>query len=165
MSKPNIRDPRVPMLPEELPRQRLHEVVELPPRPAGLESRCTLVDDVPSQYRLKGNPGNPTYLGMVEWSWSPMHSRLDAYYLSPNGPLWLLWVRNADPFSDGFGAPEWWVYAWGRRKGVSRRQAAVYLLMDAWTCEAEDHLDQFHMIDDTGLLSVADLSAIAREVW
>ncbi len=163
MSNPNIRDPRVPMLPEELPQQRLREVVELPPRPEGLEPCCTMDLDVPKEYRPKGDPRRATFLAMVEWAWSPMHSRLDAYYLGQKGPLWLMWIRNADPYDDdGSG---WWLYAWGRRRGVNPRQAAVYLLMEAWSYEARGHLDAFHMIDDTGLLSVADLAAIAGEVW
>ena len=29
-----MREPKIPMLPTELPQQRIHEVVELPERPA-----------------------------------------------------------------------------------------------------------------------------------
>ena len=52
------------------------------------------------------------------------------------------------------------------RKGIEERQAAVYLLLEFWADEAgSSTLDEFHWINEDGYLSVADLAAIAREVW
>ena len=52
------------------------------------------------------------------------------------------------------------------RRGVDERQAAVHLLLQFWKEEAEESdLDQFHWINEAGYLSVADIAAIAREVW
>ena len=43
---------------------------------------------------------------------------------------------------------------------------ATHMVMDFWNND-RDHegLDHFHFISDTGLLSVDDVQAIAREVW
>ena len=37
-----------------------------------------------------------TYLGQVEWSWSPAHNRLDAYFLNRGRTHWSLWSRYWD---------------------------------------------------------------------
>ncbi len=37
-----IRDPKIPMSPTELPQQRIHEVVELPERPAEFDCEVGL---------------------------------------------------------------------------------------------------------------------------
>ena len=37
--------------------------------------------------------------------------------------------------------------------------------MGDWKFDAEDYLDQYHMIDETDFLSMADFAEIAREVW
>ena len=52
------------------------------------------------------------------------------------------------------------------RRGVNQEQAAAYLLLEFWKFDAQDcYVDCYHWINETGYLSVADLSAIAREVW
>jgi len=51
-------------------------------------------------------------------------------------------------------------------KDCTEHQASVHLLRAIWESEcAESSLDEFHWINDTDLLSVADLAAISREVW
>ena len=104
-----------------------------------------------------------TYLAQVEWAWSPMNNRLDAYYLHKGRTHWSLWSRYWD---DNWG--KWSDMAIGcvPRRGVSEHQAAVYLLMEFWRDEAsENSLDKFHWINETEYLEVGDLSAIVREVW
>lgn len=158
-------DPKVVMDLTQLPRQRLHAVVELPERPAGFQGYCEYIDSMPEKDCPKGSPRKVQFLGSVEWSWSPMHSRWDAYYLNPRGKYWLLWIRYLD---DNEWIPKWrWnLYAWGLRKGVSTKEAAVYLLADAWAAEArESDLDHFHLINDPGLLTIPELCAIGRLVW
>jgi hypothetical protein len=60
----------------------------------------------------------------------------------------------------------WTLYAYGRRKGVDAKTAATYLLLDAWKAEkVKSHLDHYFLIDEEGLLSIGDFSAIARNVW
>ncbi len=54
----------------------------------------------------------------------------------------------------------------GRADLNFRLQGAVYLLADAWAAEAWDSdLERFHLINDTGLLSLPELCAVGRLVW
>jgi hypothetical protein len=70
-----IRDPKIPMSPEELPQQRTHKIVGLPE----LFDYCEIDYGTLSSCKLpKNGPTNSTYLCQVEWAWSPMHNRLDA---------------------------------------------------------------------------------------
>jgi len=49
---------------------------------------------------------------------------------------------------------------------VDAKTAAVYLLLDAWTAEADrGAIGHYHFIDCDGLLSVSEISEIARRVW
>ena len=63
------------MSPKELPRQRLHEVVALPERPAAFD---VVVFDgrLPSGLRIPRKPSSPELIVHCEWAWSPMHSRV-----------------------------------------------------------------------------------------
>ena len=160
-----FKEPTIVMDLESLPQQRLHAVVELPARPPGFLGLNPWSNPLPEKDRPRGSPRKLEFLASVEWSWSPMHSRWSAYYLNPRGKYWLLWTRWLDDFS---GPPKWcWdLSAWGYKKGVTAEQAAVYLLADFWSSEARDEgLDQFHLIDDNGLLSVAELNAVGRLAW
>ena len=52
------------------------------------------------------------------------------------------------------------------RRGVTQKQAAVYLLLEFWAFDAkEGSVDEFHWINEDGFLSIAEIMAIAREVW
>jgi len=150
---------------ERLLKQRLHLVVDLPERPAGFRGYCQWNDPMPEKDCPKGSPRKVEFVSSVEWSWSPMNSRWDGYFLNPRGKYWLLWIRYLD---ENEWTPKWrWeLYAWVLRKGVSQKEAAVYLLADAWAAEARDSdLDRFHLINDTGLLSLPELYAVGRLVW
>ena len=51
-------------------------------------------------------------------------------------------------------------------RGVEQKQAAVYLPLEFWAYDAkESDVDEFHWINEDGYLSIAELAAIAREVW
>ena len=42
----------------------------------------------------------------------------------------------------------------------------IYLPTDAWSSEVkESDLERFHLINDTGLLSLPELCAVGRLVW
>ena len=90
-----IREPKIPMSPEELPQQRIHEVVALPKRPAEFDCKvgygCSPKGGLP-----KNAPIKSTYLCQVEWAWSPAHNRLDAYYLHRGRSHWSLWTKFWD---------------------------------------------------------------------
>jgi hypothetical protein len=52
------------------------------------------------------------------------------------------------------------------KKGADAKKAAVYLLLDAWESETRHwELDHYHWIDGAGLLSIGDITEIARVVW
>jgi hypothetical protein len=156
------KQPTIPMSPEALPQQRIHEVVGLPERPEPFD--CLVgYGEVPKKIIPKSGPSSPLYLGQVEWAWSPMHIRLDAYYLHRGRTHWLLWSRYWD---DNWGKWGWAAVACVAKKDVSERQAAVHLLVEFWKEEAEESsVDHYHWINEDGYLSVAELAAIAREVW
>jgi hypothetical protein len=154
------REPKIPMSPAELPQQRIHEVITMPPKPEPFD--CTVgYNDVGSL--PKNTNANSTYLCQVEWAWSPMHNRLDAYYIHRGRSDWILWNKYWD---DNWG--RWGKVSIGmvQRRGVDQNQAAIYLLMEYWKFDAkEGGLDKFHWINETEYLDVAELDAIANEVW
>ena len=156
------RTPSIPMSPDQLPQQRIHEVVALPDRPVPFDCRVGY-GAVPADILPKSGPRSRTYLAQVEWAWSPMHNRIDAYYLHRGRTHWVLWSRYYD---DNWGRWEWAAAACVPRKGVTEQQAAVHLLIEFWKEEAaENYVDQFHWINKSKGLSVAELMAIARIVW
>ena len=155
-------EPKIPMRLEDLPQQRIHEVVGLPERPAEFNCDvgygCTPHGGVP-----QAGISMATYLCQVEWAWSPMHNRLDAYYLHRGRSAWSLWSKYWD---DNWGKWEDICVGHVRRRGVNQMQAAAYLLLEFWKYDAQNSgADCYHWINETGYLSVADLAAIAREVW
>ena len=154
--------PHIPMSPEDLPQQRIHEVAVLPERPDRFE--CIVGYRSYPKGSLPKQPGrSSTYLCQVEWAWSPMHNRLDAYLLHRGRTHWSLWNQYWDDNEGG----------WGRiaagcvsKRNVTERQGAVHLLMEFWKEQLVDgDLDQFHWINEGAYLSVGDLMPIAREVW
>ena len=154
-----MQNPIIPMKPEQLPQQRVYEVITLPQRPDPFH--CTV--EVPQEAVPKKGPRAAIYLGQVEWAWSPMHNSLECYYLHRGRRYWVLWLRH---FSENWCRLEWRPISCVHHKGISEKQAAVYLLMALWQSQLrEGELDKFHWINEEGYLSVAELEAIAREVW
>lgn len=155
-------DPSIPMLPSELPQQRIHEVVELPERPKPFRSKVGLWN-YPSKRVPKDRPRKPIYLCQVEWAWTPMNNRIAAYHLHRGRTHWSLWWSYWDDNEWGWG---WIAVGCVHRRGVSEKQAAVYLLHDYWLDSMEDEgLDHFHWINEEQYLSVAEVMAIAKGVW
>ena len=155
-----MKVPSIPMSPNDLPQQRVVEVVDLPPCPNGIDI-CLY-----TAYKRK-MPSLPSrhakYLCQVEWAWSPMHSRISSYYIHRGHTYWILWERLLD---QDWGATLWEIAASVPHKDCTEHQASVHLLRAIWQSECgENSLDQFHWVNDTDLLSVADLAAISREVW
>lgn len=155
--------PTVAMSATEVPNQRIYLVPQYPIRPDGLiVSFDRAADDLPKRMSRKAQ-----YLGQVEWTWSPMHSRIDAYHLglNPRKNRWVLWLSF---FND-----ELWKFtdthiaAWSPRTGMQGPDAAVHLLEAYWASEAavNNGLDHFHWIAQEGLLAAPVLMEIARRVW
>jgi hypothetical protein len=155
-------EPKIPMRPEDLPQQRIHEVVGLPGRPAEFNFAvgygCVSKDSLP-----EAGISSATFLCQVEWAWSPMNNRIDAYYLHRGRSDWSLWTKYWD---DDCGKWEPGGLGTVNRRGVNQKQAATYLLLEFWKFDAQDtYVDCYHWINQNGYLSVAEVSAIAREVW
>ena len=91
------------MSPTEIPQQRIHEVVILPERPEPFDCKVGYWD-YPSGWAPKNHPRSPIYLCQVEWAWSPMHNRIDAYHLHRGKTHWSLWSRYWD---DNWGRYNW----------------------------------------------------------
>lgn len=62
-----VREPRIPMSPQQLPQRRIYEVVGLPERPTGFESFMNY-GGVPEGTVSKNPLRNPIYLCQVEWT-------------------------------------------------------------------------------------------------
>ena len=154
----------IPMAPSLLPQQRLYEVVTLPKLPKDLDPKIE-IDQPLLKNPPKTSPRKLTYLFSVEWAWSPMHNRIDNYYINPRRTGWLLWNNWVE---DG-GAPwtrHWDMHAHGRRCRSDERTISIHLIKAFWEFDAKYHdVEHFHWINNTGLLSVEEIEAIAREVW
>ena len=154
----------IPMSPELLPRQKLNEVVPVPELPTGLTPKVDL-DEPLLRNRPKASPRKLAFVCSVEWSWSPMHHRIDNYYLNPRRTGWLLWNNWVE---DG-GFPwtwHWDLMAYGNRCRSDAETIAAHLLLKLWKFDAKYHqVEQYHWINNTGLLSTEEIQAIAREVW
>jgi len=139
--------PKIAMTPDQLPTQRVHEVIELPHVPQDLDPvGCCGWE--PDEIVPKARPRDMQYLGSVEWAWAPMSGRIEAYHLHRGRKNWLLYAQDLDPNDPEFA---WTVVAYGNRKGVEPREAAIHLIMASWRTENADFgLDHFHWINQDG---------------
>ena len=152
------------MSPDHIPQQRVAAVISVPEKPTGLVIRQWYEQpkllDAP-----KRSPRNVELICGAEWAWSPMHNRIDNYYLNPRRTGWLLWNNWVE---DG-GFP--WTWHWDLmahcEKGkFDEKTIAIHLIKALWECEQKHQmLDEYHWINNTGLLSVEEIQAIARKIW
>jgi len=157
---------KIAMTPDQLPQQRIHAVVDLPPRPKSFESHCgkyLSIRGLPSDNRTV----KIQFIGTVEWAWSPMHSRIESYHISTNRyrTHWCVWVCRFDGYSCQWES-ERTLYAYCENRRIPKKTAAIHLLIDAWDYEREfEELEHFHLLNSVELLSVAEFRAIGRAVW
>jgi hypothetical protein len=148
------------------PPQQIYETVKLPPRPKNFYGRTHWFEPMPEKIAPKTKPNKAYYLGTCGWSWSPMHSRIDAYYLNYRNSHWQLWVRDCEAIWWNTPDEEWFLGAYCLKRRATVREASLYLIMDLWKLEAREvDLDHFHRIHDEGLLSVAEFRTLGRLVW
>jgi hypothetical protein len=166
------------MQPDELPQQKVYEVVDPPKAPPGFQASCLMQcgcrEDrndyawcIPEVALPQRFPGAATFVGQVEWAWDPNHTRLDAYYICSNRKRthWFLWIRSPDDNAWAFRMNSF-LYAYCLRGKIDRKTAATHLLLHTWRYEAaESNRDRFDWINDAGLLTVSEVHAIARDVW
>jgi hypothetical protein len=160
--------PKIPMLPSEVPQQRICEVVSLPSRPVPFVFKVGYGDFPPDVMPKQAVPRSPKLLVQTEWAQTPMNNGIDAFYLQARKKYWVLWLRTFDDNSDPWQW-HWQVIGYCKRTNVDREVAAKYLLLEYWkfTGNPDENTadDQpFDWINEEGLLSVADVRAIVREL-
>ena len=169
---------RIPMSPDELPLQRVYAVTDIAQLPTNFEATCLMEigfrDDrndyewnIPEADLPQRFPRAASFVAQVEWAWDAHHERLDSYYICSNRRRshWFIWLRWPDDNAWEFRMNSL-LYAYCPRKMMDRKTAAIQLLLHAWRYEsAESERDRFDWIDDTGLLTVSELQAIAAAVW
>jgi hypothetical protein len=157
--------PRIPMLPSQLPVQRTREPSVLPEAPPGF--RVTIhAPDTSDTALPRRRPRSAHYLGQVEWAWSPMSGLVLAMYLSMDRShrRWVLWHRRYDDnwmrWEDGQPV------ASAPRSGLTARDASLLLLAAAWRSdECRPARDAFHWVNENGLLDGADFGDVASVAW
>jgi len=150
------------MWPDELPQQRIVPVASIPTRPHPFDAVVGWSAKPDGVVLVKG-PSNPEYLGQVEWAWSPINNRVDAYYISRGRSYWMLWLYSYD---DNWGKWDWLAVGHVPRKQASRTQAAVNLLVDFWRMEKEaNNLDHFHWLNEEGYFDASEWRTIGFMVW
>lgn len=156
------RKPRIPMLPTELPQQRLYLVKGLPERPTNwLITFGTQAEGLAPP----AMPRSARYIAQVEWAWSPMHMRIDAYYLSmcSRHRYWVLWGKGYDDNWSRWMDPN--AVAVTSRAGLPFDAAARLMLHDYWAHERDGGLDRFHWVNESGMLAAGGVAEIATAVW
>ena len=153
----------IPISADQLPQQRISEVISMPPRPKGLITYSEFIDYYPD-YPVS-TPRKTLFLGGVEWAWSPMHSRIDNYYLNAKPKYWVIWNHwlndNETPWHW-----QWDIFAYAPKIKGDEKSIAMHMLKETWQMDKlHNYVDEFHWINSTGLFSVSDFAAIAREVW
>ncbi len=69
-------------------------------------------------------------------------------------------------YDDNWEKWEWNVVGRMARRGLTGSAAASNLLFAYWSYDKSiGYLDQFHWVNECGLLSVAEIMAVANAVW
>jgi hypothetical protein len=155
--------PAIPMLPSDLPQQRLYLLRNLPAAPTGWNVK---VKYPVTAIGPKTMPTSARYIGQAEWAWSPMHMRIDAYYLSmcSKHRNWLLWSKGCDDNWSEWMDPM--ALAYSPRCGLKATDAAQLLLAAYWDHERrKNDLDEYHWINEEVLLSAGQIQNVANAVW
>ena len=154
------------MNPEELPQQHLYQVKTLPDFGALPLPKLEVVgsEGIPIK-----KPSSATFLCQAEWSWSPIHHRLENYHVSLNTKRdkWLLWVSYYNDWEE----PWRWetyqdVYSSDRSVIKKKSTASLQLLWKYWSdARDNEYIDEFHWIGACGDLLISDIRTLGRAVW
>ena len=114
----------------------------------------------------KTKPRSATFVVALEWSWSPVHSRSDRYYISTNKSRthWFFWYSYYDDNYDFSWKHK--IVAIGPKKGINKYEAAKKLLEIFWIGERSeyDSPDDSFSYYEFGILSDKEVSPIAKKV-
>ena len=150
----------------ELPRQHVHAVVELPSCPEDFYIETPIGADPAPFFREIEHPDTLKSVCVLEWIFDSKRGRADLYSLEKRPMDWVLW--NNMPAGLIGDKPDVELMAHALRGGgaVPEHVAAPVLLCVSLAAGREYRcIGRPNAIIQTGLLSVAELSAIFREVW
>ena len=154
----------IPMSSEGLPQQHITEVVDVPAKPYGLQVNFSAGSEYLDGKRL-GTPRNVEFLCSVEWAWGPAHGRIDNYYINKKRKHWALWNNWMDD-NDYAWRWHWTMIAHAPYVKADELAVAAHLLIETWKHQKEwEDLDQYHWINNDGLLETSMIAAIGRQVW
>jgi hypothetical protein len=142
--------------------QQINEVRKIEP------SATTEFDFAGSKGFLKRPNGRLTsFVCKVEWSWTPMNERVESYYLQRSRNHWVLWKKSYDDNYGRWEKPVALAPCSRQAFGNADKDAAMALLVAVFAEERRQYhaeLDRFD-INDTGLLSLQEIDAVADTVW
>ncbi|MFC1866556.1 hypothetical protein ACFL0H_00220 [Thermodesulfobacteriota bacterium] len=121
-------------------------------------------DIEPGGHLPKKPPRTALLLCAVDWSWSPMHDRLDYYYVSRtrNRKYWILWKE----YPDEWDKPAYRIYCTSSGAFRSHYEAGKEMLKRSWSWDKEENLlDHFHGIIEGGALNMDGIEEIGEQVW
>jgi len=149
--------------PGEKPVEYLYEVKSIPRRPTSLKSVLAW-DTKAWPDAVPETPDKVLYLGALEWTWSPAHSRFDSYYLAYTKTAWIIYLHE---FSDGAGETwDWYPYAASNKVGGTLRAVGFWMVFDLLKADSSFHeVGPFHVVSGEGLLSVGDFKEIKARIW
>ena len=134
---------------------------DIPPRPHHLHIEL-LTDGYPEPDKVSEEPELTKYVGTVEWSWSPAHSRMDHYYLTKSPTEWVLYLN----LNEACEERSWMPLAMGKPLEFDEWTVAFWLIHDFLKLESCQHtLEEFHHVSHEGLLQGSDFRNIARLIW
>lgn len=149
-----------------LPRQHLHAVVELPPWPDDFFVEAPIGADPAPFFRQIEYPETLKSVCVLEWVLDSNRGRADFYALEKRSRDWVLWNNVPAGLVDDKPHVELMAHALDGGSKVSDHTAASLLLRVSLATDREYRgIGRPTAIIQTGLLSVAELSAIFREVW
>ena len=157
-----MKSPIIPMSPEQLPQQRLTSVPARPYRPMEQYFKVGW-DEKPDGLLLPNGPRKAVYLGQLEWAWSPMHSRIDAFYLHRSRRHWILWSCS---FDEDYEKWTWSAVANLPLHQATQFEAAFWLMVEFLNFDRDEcEVDHFHWVAEEGLLDAAHWREVGRIVW
>jgi hypothetical protein len=148
----------------EKPIEHLYLLKHEPERAADLDTKVCWVSSI--WPNVPDSPEAAIYLGALEWAWSPVHSRLDSYYLSRTDAYWLIYQHYLEDGGEEW-TWEWRPYAFSTYfESPDLLAIAYWMIHDLLKIEAESqNLDSFHLISGEGMLTVGHFKMIDQRIW
>ena len=144
--------------------RQIHKVPhQLPPRPEGFVGKLDYRGALSDEFRPKQSPRQLKRVATADFSDGPGSDAYFSYYLYSQRHYWMLYVYlSYDGSEELTESQKWTIYCYAKKGKETAETAAVYLLMDAWR---EEEYDDPPLIENEGVLSVADLVLICQSIW